>query len=150
MAKKRGRKSVYDTKIKPHFDDILEMCKTMTDKQISEVLGVGYSTFMKFKSEKIEFQEILKKGRMNLVADLRGILINRAKGFHYEEVETIEEYGTITKKITKRKYAQPDVASINLLLKNYDKDNWANDPQALEIKKKELELKEKQVDNNLW
>ena len=55
-----------------------------------------------------------------------------------------------TRKEVTQKYAQPDVASINLLLKNYDRENWSNDPQALELKKKELELREKQVEANTW
>ena len=48
------------------------------------------------------------------------------------------------------KKTTPDVAAINLALKNYDKENWANDPQQLELKKKELELRERQVENNEW
>ena len=48
------------------------------------------------------------------------------------------------------KTAEPDTNAINLFLKNYDKANWANDPQMLEIKKRELELKEKEFENNNW
>ena len=44
----------------------------------------------------------------------------------------------------------PDVAALNLALKNYDPDNWANDPQMLKIREKELKLREKQVENNTW
>ena len=44
----------------------------------------------------------------------------------------------------------PDVAAINLALKNYDREDWANDPQMLDIRKKELELKERQIENNEW
>jgi hypothetical protein len=39
------------------------------------------------------------------------------------------------------KTALPDVAALNLCLKNYDPDDWANDPQALKIKREELELR---------
>ena len=48
------------------------------------------------------------------------------------------------------KYMKPDVAATNLLLKNYDKENWANDPQALELRKKELELQERRLENGEW
>ena len=34
-----------------------------------------------------------------------------------------------------------DVAAINLLLKNLDRDNWANDPQVLSLRQQELELR---------
>jgi hypothetical protein len=53
--------------------------------------------------------------------------------------------------------ALPDTNAINLFLKNYDKENWSNDPQQLEIKKQELqmkkeelELKKKEFENNNW
>lgn len=141
MAKK-GRKSAYDTKIKPNFPLIQEMCNTMTDKQIAESIGVSVSTFMHYKSTKPEFSEVLKKGRQNLVAKLRGVLIERACGFQYTETKIIvDENGNKRKEVVK-KQALPDVAALNLLLKNYDKNNWSNDPQELELKKRELELKE--------
>lgn len=147
---KRGRKSAYDTKIKPYFPEILEMCKTATDKQIAEALGVGYSVFMKYKAEKEEFRELIKKGRQNLVAELKGILIKKAKGFDYEEKKVITDSEGYTRKEITQKYAPPDVAAINLLLKNYDRDNWANDPQMLEIRKQELALQKKRVENDEW
>ena len=40
--------------------------------------------------------------------------------------------------------------AINLALKNYDPENWANDPQMLQIRKKELELRKRQVEANEW
>ena len=147
---KVGRKSKYETHVKPFFPEILEMCRTMTEQQIAEHLGVGYSTFMEYKKQFPELTEILKKGRQNLVAELRSALIKKAKGYDYTEIETTTEYGEVTKVVEKHKSFGPDVAAINLLLKNYDKENWANDPQALEIRKKELELRERQVEANEW
>lgn len=149
MAKK-GRKSAYDSRIKPFFPQILEMCKTMTDKQIAEALGVSLSTFMKHKAEKKEFSDLIKKGRQNLVAELKGILIQKAKGFKYQEKKVIKDSEGYERKEIFEKYAQPDVAAINLLLKNYDKENWANDPQMIRIREKELELRERQIENNEW
>ena len=148
MGNKVGRKNVYDTKIKPYFSEILEMCRTSTDRQIAEVLGVAYSSFMKYKSEKEEFSELLKNGRQNLVAELKGALIKKAKGFTYEEKKVIADSDGVIRKEIMHKYSPPDVAAINLLLKNYDKDNWSNDPQILRLKEKEIELKQKAVEEN--
>ena len=53
---------------------------------------------------------------------------------------------TITKTIIKQ--SLPDVAALNLALKNYDKNNWSNDPAMLDIKKAELKLKQKAAENN--
>lgn len=149
MAKK-GRKSAYETIIKPNFPIISEMCRTHTEKQIAEAIGVSYATFLKYKAEKSEFSEILIKGRQNLVAELKGILISKAKGYEYTETKTTTDNTGKKEKVEITKHAAPDVAAINLLLKNYDKDNWANDPQTLELRKKELELREKQIEENKW
>ena len=61
---KRGRKSAYEITIKPRFCDISEWLKSgATEKQIANNLGISYSTFNKYKAEKKEFAEVLKKGR---------------------------------------------------------------------------------------
>lgn len=174
MAKgKGGRKSKYFTHVQPRLSEIMEMCRTMTEVQIAEKLGVGASTFQAYKTEFPELAECLKKGRRNLVAELRSALIKKAKGYSYTETkETTERVkwppdvyamlidagfspedigqARLVKTEVSHKKASPDVAALNLALKNYDKENWANDPQALEIKKKEIELREKQIEQNEW
>ena len=60
---KRGRKSAYETVIKPHFDDILKWLRSgATEEQISKNLGISQQTFYKYKQEYTEFLELLKKG----------------------------------------------------------------------------------------
>lgn len=150
MAKVKGRKNKYYTHIKPYLKDIPELLQTMTEEQIAKRLGVAYSSWNKYKLEFSEFSEVVKKGQTDLVGELKSILKKRAKGFEYAERKIIKIEGEVVKEEINIKYALPDVASINLLLKNYDKDNWSNDPQALELRKKELELKEKQVNSEIW
>lgn len=150
MAKVKGRKNKYYTHIKPYLKDIPELLQTMTEEQIAKRLGVAYSSWNKYKLEFSEFSEVIKKGQTDLVGELKSILKERAKGFQYEEKKIIKENGVIVREEIYIKSALPDVASLNLLLKNYDKDNWSNDPQILELRKKELELKEKQVNSEIW
>lgn len=146
----------YGKRIEPYLDEISQMALTMTDEQIAETLGVGYSTFKRYKRDYKTLQDALKSGRKALVIELKSKLIEKAKGFDYLETKTIKERDEETGELfisrveEYKKHATPDVAALNLLLKNYDKDNWANDPQALELKKKELKLKEKQIENNEW
>lgn len=152
---KRGRKSAFETSIKPRFSDISEWLKSgATDKQIAHNLGISYSTFNKYKAEKKEFAEILKNGRESLVIQLRGALVKRAMGFKYVEtrrIKTRDEHGQFIERIEEvTKTALPDVAALNLCLKNYDADNWANDPQQLKIKEKELELRREIADRDAW
>lgn len=152
-----GRKNVYDTKIKPRFKDIEKWLKGgATERQVAGALGVGYSTFNHYKSTNKEFQELLKSiDRSEIVCDLRSALIKKAMGYTYEEKKQYIKEDQVTGHKTKyteihSKIAHPDVAAINLALKNYDKESWANDPQALELKKQELELRKQMAEKEDW
>ena len=171
--RKRGKPRKYDDYVKPYLPLISEWCRTMTEQQIAEKLGIAYSTWNQYKVDYPEVKEAIKKGRQNLVAELRSSLIKKANGYKYTETkETTEKVkwpeemyealldagftpqqiasSRIVKTEVAHKEMAPDVAAINLALKNYDKEEWANDPQALALKKKELELRERQVENNEW
>ena len=87
---------------------------------------------------------------MSLVEDLKGALVKKAKGFQYVEKKIIKEHGTVVREEIYEKASLPDVAALNLLLKNYDADNWANDPQALKMRQKEIELQERRIEQNEW
>ncbi len=151
---KRGRKGKYETDIKPRFDEITYWLRSgASEKQIYENLGITKDTFYRYKRNYKEFSDLLKNGRQALVMQLRNTLIKKAMGFEYTEVKQYarEENGnkvTYVEKTTKT--ALPDVAALNLCLKNYDPDNWANDPQALKLKEKELELRREIAEKDEW
>lgn len=171
---KRGRKNKYESHVKPRFNDIRKWLENgATEKQVAQNLGIGDKTFIRYKNEHEELRDLIKKSRQNVVLELRGALVKRALGFAYTETKTTTEKfkfpgeikafliengftdeqideARLIKTETATKQALPDVAALNLALKNYDKDNWSNDPQMLDIRKKELELREKQIENNEW
>ena len=151
---KTGRKSAYDTIIKPRFDEIAEWLRNgALDKQIAANLGIDEATFYKYKASKTEFNELIKRGRETLVIELRGALVKKALGYTYTEVKKltrIEDGKSIQSIEETTKTAHPDVAALNLCLKNYDADDWANDPQLLKIKEKELELRREIAEKDDW
>lgn len=144
-----GRKNKYFSHVQPRLGDISEWAQYMTEEQIAQCLGVGKSTFFKYKAEYKELQDALKKGRDELVAVLKGTLIEKAKGFTYEEKKIIKENGVIIREETYIKFAQPDTGAAHLLLKNYD-ESWSNDPQLQALKERELALKEKHISEMEW
>lgn len=153
--KKAGRKSKYDI-VKENFPNIKKWLKDgVTERQIAKNLGIAMSSWSLYKTQYSELTELIKTSRETVVEDLRGALLKRALGFTYEEqktyIKTDQETGKITQytEITK-KQALPDVAAINLSLKNYDKENWANDPQLLELRKLELEFKKEMAAKEDW
>lgn len=174
MGKKHGgRKGKYETYVKPYLADIETMVQTMTQNQIADALGIGASTFQYYKTIYPELSDAIKKGRQNLVSDLKSALITRAKGYKYTEKKVVTEEvkwdddmymalvdagfspaqierGRLVKTEIAYKSMPADVAALNLALKNFDKENWANDPQMLELRKKELALREKQIENDAW
>ena len=168
-----ARPNKYELLVEPYLDKIKEMALTMTEEQIAETLGISLSTWKRYKADHEPLRTVLKNGRKDLVSELRGALIKKAKGFNYQETKVIteevkwpdelyvllKEAGFSDEQIERSKlvrtevttkYAAPDVAALNLALKNYDKENWANDPQMIKLREKELELKERQIENNEW
>ena len=150
-----GRPSLYEKKVKPYLAEVSEMALTMTEEQISQSLGISYSTFKEYKKQYPALNDSLKNGRADLVKELKSMLIQKAKGFEYHEKKIIKEYVpetdvlTVVREEIYIKHATPDVAALNLLLKNYD-SAWANDPQTLALRKEELEIQRKRLEQNEW
>ena len=154
--KKTGRKSVYEERIKPHLEDITKWTQTMTDADIVKMLGVSRACWCKYKAERKELKEAIKKGRELLIRDFYSTLIRKAQGFQYTEKKTIKEIDpntgalVVTREEEYTRTALPDVAALHLLLKNYDTENWAENPQALELKRQELEIQKQKAENAAW
>lgn len=146
MNSKRGRKSIYDTHIKPRLKEIREWRKVgATVENMCDALKVSETTFFKYLKIHAEFAEAYKNGTFELVMDLRGELARLAFKHKLETkkqyIKQDEETGNKTQytEITTRE-VDGDIAAINLLLKNLDTE-WANDPQNLKLRQQELELR---------
>lgn len=160
--KKVGRKPIWSV-IVENLDKIEKLLgEGYTERSVADYIGIGYSTWNKYKSiddeempmkEKSEFIETIKRGRHKLVGDLKKTLIKKAMGFTYTEKKyyiTEDEDGN-KKKHTEvyEKQALPDTASLNLALKNYDNE-WANDPAMLELKRQAFELEKMIASEKNW
>jgi hypothetical protein len=155
MANAGGRPNKYETLVKPRLAEVEKLAGTMTDKEMAKYFGIHIASWCRYKDKYCELCEAIKKGRECLTQDLRQSLIDKAKGFKYTEKKIVREKNedgnlVITREEEYIKYSPPDVAALNLLLKNYDKENWANDPQIIALRKKELELRERQIEANEW
>ncbi|MGN0768454.1 MAG: hypothetical protein ACI4M8_03760 [Christensenellales bacterium] len=150
-----GRRNLYDTNIKPNFEQIDKMLNDgASEKQCAEALGVSYASFNNYKVKYKELDDLCRKPRTKLVENLRSALVKRALGM---KVEKKKIYSKKDEDGNEIKYTEitidelpPDVAALNLALKNYDRDNWANDPQTLALKREELDLKKELADFKEW
>lgn len=148
-----GRKGRYETHVQPYLSQIAEWYGLINEDQIAKRLGISVASFEKYKNEHPELRESLKKGREDLIEELKTTLKKKAKGFYYEETKTYirQENGHEVKTVEKhKKYAQPDTGAIHLLLKNLD-DTWRNDDKAtLDLKKEKMELDRQKAENDNW
>lgn len=148
-----GRKNKYDTHIKPYLKKIPKWYETMTEGQIAKRLGVSVASWENYKNQYPELVECLRASKETLIEELKATLKKKAQGFYYtEKKKTIRKGGKGDEKIIEEydKYALPDTGAIHLLLKNLD-DDWHNDDkQTLDIKRKQVELTERKIENEDW
>jgi DNA-binding NarL/FixJ family response regulator len=59
-----GRPCKYESHVQPRLGEVLDWLKKgYTDYSIADTLGVGYSTWMKYKAEILELQDVYTRAR---------------------------------------------------------------------------------------
>jgi hypothetical protein len=140
------KKKSYDEWVRPHLK-LVEKWSTFgeTEERIRDRLGVGKNVWIRFKGEHKELREALKKGRQDLVSDIKAALAERAKGgFKTETKEVVYADGS-TRTETTTKYIPADTGACCAILKNYD-DNWSDNPKEIRLKREKLDLERQVVD----
>lgn len=148
-----GRRNKYETNVRPHLKDIPKWYETLTEGQIAKKLGVSVASFELYKNKYPELKECLLGARESLIEELKATLKMKAKGYTYKETKkTIREVNGEKVKVIEEyeKYAHPDTGAIHLLLKNLDADWHNDDKQTMEMKRKQLELNERKIEQNEW
>jgi transcriptional regulator with XRE-family HTH domain len=130
-----GRKNKYKEFVEPYLETIKAMCqKGLTEEQICENIGVGRSTFQRYKNQFRELRDTLKRGRQDMIAQVENAQYKRAIGYEYTVQKiSIEPTGKVNKdgapiikkKIeTTTKYMPPDVKACIFILKNRSPQDW--------------------------
>lgn len=147
--------------IENNLDKIAEWTKAgLTLKQIANNLNVAESTLYKYKAKNKEIAETVKKGRETNVQQLENTMYTSACGYErtvkkyqklkrcvYENGKKAEEWEEMVE-YEETIYYPPDTTAAIFLLKNWG--NYMNEPRAMEMRNKELELRKKQVDAQVW
>lgn len=92
----------------------------LVDKQIAHNMGISERTLTRWKEEHPSIMSALKKGKEVVDREVENALLKRALGYTYKEVT--EEYGEVTKVVTKE--VQPDTTAQIFWLKNRKPDIW--------------------------
>lgn len=150
---KTGRKSKYDTEIKPHLKEIENAVKNgATCSEIANALNIAESTLYKYKAEKAEFSAAFARGRASIVIEIRAALLKKALGFEYEEEKRVGRKDAKGENIVLvekyKKYQPPSETAAAMLLRNYD-ENWLDkDNATTQLKQQEFELRKAIADSN--
>ena len=132
----------------------------MSMRSIAQALGVSKQTLYKHIKASTDGLDTIKNNRAVAVEELENTMFRSAKGYTvkvkkyekvkrciYENGKKAEEWEEM-KEYEVEEFIKPDTTAGIFLLKNWG--NYMNEPRAMEYRKKELELKEKQVDANVW
>lgn len=152
MSKKktnRGRPRLYEEKVLPRLEEIgLWVRAGATQAEIASALGIAASTFGNYCRDEKELRDIVSTEKMCGVPEIKLTLYNRAKGYNYEERKTYikrdEETGKETSytEVT-TKHIPGDISACNAYLRNCAEDWSDRDKLTVEMKKREMELREK-------
>lgn len=156
MAEKKvGRRSKYETNVKPYLDDIKKWKKGgATDEQICKALDISESSFYEYKNKYLEFSEVLRTGALWTDLDLSGALYKRAMGYDYQEKRQFilrdnEGKETVRTELT-TKHIPPSETAIAMLKRNIN-PNWIDrDFTTTELKKQEQEMQKKINEQKYW
>ena len=153
MGNKRGRKSVYESAIKPHLDEIKKAVSAgATIAEVAVALNISESTLNKYKAEKKELADAFARGREKVVFEIKAALLKKALGFEYEEEKRVgrkDKNGENIVLVEKyKRYSPPSETAAGMLLRNYDKDWRDNDTTSAELRKQEHELRKSIAEAN--
>ena len=157
-----GRQN-YDEYLENAIDSIKTWVRDgITDKEISEKLGISYSTWKNKKAKNKVIKDAIDEIKDIRNQEVEEALFKNCKGYHYyEEVptkvkeEVENEKGTIltVEKVViskVKKWKAADLAAQKYWLNNRKKAVWKEDPNKVAYNNKIIKLKEKEIEGKEW
>lgn len=155
MAKCNSKKEL----IENNLDNIKEWIgQGVPMRVIAKNIGVCVQTL--YNHLNLEGIDTIKNARKPAVQNLENTMFTSAQGYTrtvkkyqkvkrciYEDGKKAEEWEEMVE-YEEEVYYPPDTTAGIFLLKNWG--NYMNEPRAMEIRQKEVELKKKQVEANSW
>lgn len=129
----------------------------LSEEQIAKNLGISRTTMETYKKKYPVLLDALKKGRFVQVQEVENSLYKAATGYYYKTQEThkVKVQGPNgpeekVEVVTIMKFKPPETAAMCFFLKNKDKINWADNPQMLDVRREELELRKETAKFKEW
>lgn len=147
----------YETHVEPRLLEVSAWAREgMTESKMAQKLGVSYAAFRSYKKQHLALLSTLKENKQIIDIKVENAFLKRALGYTVTELieemvfdpKTKQKELQVTKRITKE--VAPDVGAAKVWLYNRNRRDWSDNPQAMEIKKKELVLREKEMESKEW
>lgn len=164
-----ARNNAYEKIIKPNFAKIEQLLQSgRTERQVAKALGIGYSTWNKYKSEaegEPEFIELVKKSRETPVDELVNSMYRSGLGFtktikRMQKCKTVLYNPQTGKKLKEIEemvpyeeeiYIPPNFQAAKYLIQNWGKDlGYCSEPALVALREKELNHKIEMDKENNW
>ena len=141
--------------VKARFHEIEQWLKQGDPEyQIFKKLGIGKTTWESYKKKHPELMELLKKGREIQVGEVENSLYKNATGYYYYVQEAMKvkdsEGNESVEVVTLKKFKGPETAAICFFLKNKDKMHYADNPQMIDLKRQELDIRRSESEFKTW
>lgn len=147
--------------IKDNLDRVEKwVASGLTMKEIAKNLGISERTLYKYKATDPQFMQTVKKGRQVAVEILENTMFKSATGFTqtlkkyeklkrctYKDGKKLKEWEEVVE-LEVEEYFKPDITAGIFLLKNWG--NYVNEPKVLELRREELELQKKKLEDSEW
>lgn len=153
-----GRKSKYETCIKPYLEEINKKVREgITEKAIAQSLGITEQTLNNYKKKYPEFAEALSKDKgADVLQALLNAGVEAAIGYYATNEQItyiVDENGNrIEEKVIVNKVWQPPNQSLNkFYVQNYGREQgFTTDPLQHELKKRKQDFDEKLEKAKNW
>lgn len=126
----------------------------LSEAQICKNLGVAVSTFNTYKNKHPELVTVIKKGKETQITEVENALFKNATGYYFYVDTAIKvkdaEGNERVEKVRLQKFKGPDTGAIAFFLKNKDKHNWTDNPQMMDIKREELDIRRTESQFKEW
>lgn len=125
-------------------------------------MGISPSSFYDWMKRFPEILEAVKKGKAPVDVEVENALLKSALGYYVTLKKPVKlkterqkpGAGKIVEErieyVEEQIYVAPQNTAQIFWLKNRRPDRWSNDPQALKLREKELELQERKLENSEW
>ena len=141
--------------VKARFHDIEQWLKQgLAEYQVFKNLGVGKTSWESYKKKYPELVDLLKKGREIQISEVENALFKNATGYYYYVDEAIKvkdaDGGERVEKVRLQKFKPPETGAQAFFLKNKSKREWADNPQMIDIKREELDIRKAESEFKAW